>query len=254
MKRLSTLLLLGACVTETGGERIHFEAVIEPVHQGSEGQLSWTDDAGWDVTLTEASVALGPVYLWSDEPLLEVGWLLDAVVPRAFAQDHFEAGFVTAELTEQVRVDLVSGAPVAMPHASAIAGPSRSGEIWLEPASDGPTILLRGEATDGSITVPFALDLTYDDDWFDVGAGDNPVLLRRVRGIPWTAELHEGGRLAIGVDVVTWLDGIDWAELDTQPDDDGVHAITPYTQAGNVVKERTRSIGARRSWSLSWSE
>ncbi len=248
------LLLTLACVSTTGGERIHFDATVEPVHQGADGQLAWTDDQGWDVTLTEASVALGPVYLWSDEPLLDVGWLWDAVIPRAYAQDHFEAGFVTAEITQQVRVDLVSGQPVALPQATAIAGPSRSAELWLEPASDAPTIVLRGEATDGTDTVPFGVDLTFDDSWFDVEQGDNPVILRRVRGIPWTAELTDGGAVSIGVDVRVWLDGIDWVQLDGQPDTDGVHLIQPNTQAGNVLKERTRSIGTHRSWSLTWSE
>lgn len=263
MIRALPAVLVG-CVSATGGERVPFAAEVVPVAEPVDGALTWTDaTTGTSVTLTTARVWVGPIYLWSDEPLLQVGrtgspWrpLADALLAPAWAgTDHFEAGFVTGEVTDQVEVDLLAGSVVPLADGVALAGPSRSGEIWLEPARAGHTITLAGEAalTDGA-EVPFRLDLTFDGDWFDVEAGENPLLQRRIRGLPWDARLRRGGTLGIEVDVRRWLDDADYSGLRDVPPADGAHPILPGTPLGDLVRQRTRQVGGDRAWEMTWTD
>ncbi len=254
---LPSLFLLAGCTSVTGGERITFEAVVSPVLQPVDGVLRWQDPlTETTITLTEARIWVGPVYLWSDEPLLQVGGLraLDWLVPRAWAAgaDHFVAGFVTGEVTEQVPVDLVAGEVVPFDEGRGIAGPSLSGEIWLEPVAGDATLTLVGEAETATDTVPFRLDLTYDEDWFDVVAGEDPLVLRRIRGLPWDARLRRGGSLTVEVDVSRFLAGADFDTLRETTPEDGVHPILPGTPVGEVVRQRVRQVGGDRAWELVW--
>jgi hypothetical protein len=249
------LAWLAACATSTGGERVTFDAEARALVDAP-GPLVYDDD-GWTVTLTEAELFVGPIYLWSEEPLLEVrrrwrfGW-----VSTAWAQaDQFDAGFITGEITDQVALDLLDPEPVALEPGEGIAGPSRSAEIWLEPGPGGaPTLTLVGEAEQDGLVVPFVGELTLDEAWFDVEGGENPLIQRRVRGIPWDARLSRRGGVEIAVDPTALLRGLDWEALAATPLVDGRHAIAPGTQPGNVLRDRVRQTGRDRAWTLLWWE
>ncbi|MFT4626372.1 MAG: hypothetical protein ACI8PZ_005049 [Myxococcota bacterium] len=254
MRWLLPLLMLG-CASETGGRRIGFTAEVAPILQPVDGVLRWTDaSTGTEITLTEARAWVGPITLWSDAPLLQVGsaWrALDWVVPSAWAGvDHFEAGFVTGEVLDQVEVDLVAGEVVPMGDGIGLAGPSLSGEIWLEPVSGDATITLVGEADAGAGPIPFRLDLTLDGDWFDVEAGENPILQRRIRGLPWDARLSRGGTLRVEVDPSRWLVGADFEALRSESPDG---LILPGTKLGDRVRQQVRQVGGDRAWELTWT-
>ena len=233
------------CVGTTGGERVTFQAQVVPVAPvDADGVLRWTDEDGWDVAVHEAVVWVGPVYLWTDEPFLQVGWL-DRLLPTAHAGvDHFEAGFLTGEVTRQVRVDLLAG-PADLGEGVGIAGPSRSGEVWLEPVAGGAQLVLDGVAARDGVEVPFRIELDYGDTWFDVEAGEDPVVLRRVRGILWDAVLADGGAVRVEVDARQFVRGLPYDTL-VEP------LVAPDTVAGRVVLQRTREAGADRSWRLKW--
>ena len=42
-------------------------------------------------------------------------------------------------------------------------------------------------------------------------------------------------------------------DVDTEPDDDGRHWITPDTQPGQVLYFRLREVGSTGPWAITWS-
>lgn len=248
------LFTLMACVPETGGRRVTFEAEAAPVAPVEGGRISWTDaNTGWTWSLSEATVWVGPIYLWSEEPLLDVdGWtgLHPLLGPTARAEgDHFTAGVLRGEVTEQVRVDLLSG-PVTLGVGRGTAGPSRSGELWLEPPvpRGESTVYLVGEASRDELTVPFRLAMSFDDDWLDVAAGENPPTLRRLRGLLWDGELDDGVVVTAEIDVRAMLRDADPSALSVGPE--GVAEVRRDDAVGSLFHHRARAIGENGPWRL----
>ena len=253
-------MTMAGCVRQTGGEQVTFSATL--VNEASWEDGAWTDSEGWTVQLDTATACLGPVYLWSEEPTLDVeGWgaLWSPLISTAHAAaDHFEAGFLRGQVTEQAPIDLIADQTAVLGEGVGLAGTVRSAELWLEPPGDGcpysTTIALSGTAQRDKTTVPFAAALTFDDDWIDTSTGDNPERLRRMRGLLTDLTLADGGSLSVAIDPTIWLDGADFAELlDTEPDDDGRHWITPDTQPGQVLYFRLREVGSTGPWAITWS-
>lgn len=276
-------LALTGCVDSTGGDRVRFAARAENLALAAGEAADFVDArSGWALHLDVATLYLGPLYLWSDEPQLDVngvgyvhprglgpaaprpgwGWALGPAAHAAEA-DQLRAGNLRGELTEQVRIDLLADATVELGQGVALAGPARSAELWLEPAPGAPTLSLRGVASQGEERLPFALDLTYDDDWVDVAGGDSPAVLRRLRGLLVQADLQEGGLLTVSVDHRRFFTGADWATLlpaEPPGDDTGgaADALAPRQLSGedavgDVISRRVRQVGSSGPWSLSWS-
>ncbi len=273
------------CVDSTGGERVRFRVEAENVALAEGQAADFVDEqSGWAVHLDVAALYLGPLYLWSDEPQLDVngvgyvdpvrrlpaagqspwGALLGPSAHAAGA-DQLRAGNLRGELTEQVRVDLLTDTTVALGEGTALAGPARSAELWLEPVSGDETLRLRGVARRGAEALPFALELSYDDDWVDVAGGDSPTVLRRLRGLLLSAELAEGGLLSVSVDHRRFFAGVDWASLldAAAPADTGAAVdsgapaeavvLTREDDVGDVISRRVRQVGSSGPWALTWS-
>ena len=122
---------------------------------------------------------------------------------------------------------------------------SRFGDVWnlyVEGVGDGQHYGY----------VAWGPNWTYDDDWFDVVAGEDPLVLRRIRGLPWDARLRRGGSLTVEVDVSRFLAGADFDTLRETTPEDGVHPILPGTPVGEVVRQRVRQVGGDRAWELVW--
>lgn len=280
---LAAALVLSACVNTTGGERVTFDArvtsAMAPTEVDGTRVLTWDDPSGrW--TLTEARVFVGPVYLWSDEPLLDpgvlgslqrlLGPLHNAMLPAAHAQavDQFEAGFLRGEVTEQIAVDLTEGGPWHLGSGEGIAGPVRSGELWLEPVRRSPTLTLAGtlepaaalhedDPSDTAIDadpfgapIPFAIALTITPEWVPGADEAKPVLLRRVRGLLLEGDLQQGAQLTVRVDAQRWLQGVNADDLRNAPTEDGVHQLTPTSRAGLRVAALLRRTGTQSGWGL----
>lgn len=259
---------LAGCVDTTGGEHVTFDAVVRNVAAEEGDPQHWVDaETGWSVLLDHATLAVGPVYLWSDQPLLDVNGIgrtrsqpmrhpFDWLVPtaRANGADQFRAGFLRAEVTEQIELDVLHDTQVELGRGEGTAGPIGSGEVWLEPWAGGETLRLRGVATKADQTVPFALDLTFDDRWVKVDEGQAPAVVRRLRGLPVEGTLVEDGRLEVGVDHRAALRGIDWATLPAeQPEGGPVYAVDLQSTAGWTLSQRLRTVGSSGPWSLQWT-
>lgn len=249
MNRIAMIWLLGAigCAGETGGQRVAFEAEARAIAPASGGAITYDDpDTGWRVSLTTARVAIGPVYLWSGKPLGTEG--------RRDA-DQFEYGFLRGEVVDQVAIDLVATAGGATPIGAGdgLAGQAQSAELWLAPAQPF-TFEVAGTATRGGATVQFRGGLTIDDRVVDESTGDTAFERRKVRGIPFEAEVEEGGVVSIGCDARRWLAGADFSIY--VPDPAPAEPIAAEIASPDAVwgqwfyqVRQSRSIGP---WSLEW--
>ncbi len=261
-RALLPLLALSGCVNSTGGENIAFPVLWRtdaPIDDGAGGPtITYVDDAtGYTVTLTEATLLTGPLYLWSERPSI-----VGAVVPlrwwwlgTAHAQDQFEAGFLRAEFTGQVQVDLLRDPEGQLGLASGTAGPSRSAELWLEPDVDGrvDTLVVAGVATRDELVIPFEGAITWDATWVDESVVD-PVTLRRVRGLSLEADLTEAGTLELGIDPTAFLATAPFETLlDQTPGEDGVYTIEAGTPVGDVLYTRPRRLGDSGPYQLVWN-
>jgi hypothetical protein len=251
--------LTSGCGDTTGLRHVTFEARAGGFEH-PEGAVQFTTRTGWTVTLREAFVAVGPVYLNELEPLACEGCqartaferLSDLLAPRAWAhgESHLGAGRVVGQVTRQVVVDALSPSLVTMPGGGdGLDLRARTAELWLF-NHDGPTrgaaLRVSGIATrelDGrTAEVPFSGALVADA---SITTPQSPLdVARRVRGIPVDFTLAEGGALTVRVDPRTWFDGADFAELEALPlDAQGTH---PFTGSDNVGRAFVNAARAAR--------
>jgi hypothetical protein len=252
-----------ACVTSTGGEQVALTAEVIVAGQTEEGGkpvLRW-QDGPWQVELSRANIAVGPLYLWSDTPNLDTApWASLWGAPRAYAQDidHFTAGTLVGEVPAQVRVDLLGPVRVPLGEGTAVAGRSRSAEVWLEPAADGPTVQLEGIAQNGDETYRFSADITWTAPWVDEDAGRNAPLQRRVRGLLWDGVLSEPAAIQVKVDPTRWLDAAALDRLSesvpTGDGEDGVIRLGPQDPTGRALDARIRRVAADGPWAITLGE
>jgi hypothetical protein len=247
---------LSAGCGDTGQQRVSFAARAAG-YAHPEAAVRFTTSTGWTVTLSEARVALGPLYLNTLEPLACDGCesrslidrLSDALVPRAWAhgEDHLGAGRIAAQVTEQVEVNALSPTPVAMTRGDGVDLPVRSAEVWLfnrDGALGGAAIRVAGVAertVDGQAQrVPFRGALVADA---SITTPQTPLdLARRVRGIPVDFTLVEGGTLTVRVDPRRWFTGADFSELLEAPGAEGeTRTFTPADNVGRAFLNAARS-------------
>jgi hypothetical protein len=245
------LLLLAACAATTGGARVTFDAVASPAES-----VSYTDaTTGWQVTFSEAKVAVGPLYLWSAKPTLTGAITIPGISPAYAGADEFLAGYLRGEVLDQVAVDLLAGTDAPIGTGDGTAGESLSAELWLEPPADptlADTFQFAGEAEKDGVVVPFAGSLTIDDSVVDSSNGQTAVLVRRIRGIPLGGDLADGSTLRLGIDATKWLAGAEFADLlTTTPDADGVYTIASPNPVWSILYYQVRQSGSGGPWSLS---
>jgi hypothetical protein len=257
-------LTLLACVATTGGARVAFDAETYGVAAVTDGRLVY-QDGDWEVTLDEAKLSVGPIYLWSGRPLVTASAadrVAEWVVPTARADtDHFEYGYLRGEVLHQAALDALTGATVSLGDGAGLGGEAQSAELWLSPpqgdvatALDGATFRVAGTARRGDEAVPFVGALTIDDTVLDPNEGKTPQEQRKVRGIPFAAEMADGGTLRVGFDATRALVGADFAALAaTPPNDAGQHEIAHGTSAWNVWYYQVRQSGENGPWTLTWT-
>lgn len=170
---------------------------------------TFTTATGWTVDLTDAHLALGPVYVLA--PIVTT--LRELVMPVAYAHgghDDFAGRVVRAEWLEQASVDLLAPARTSLGIADGSAGPAGDVTVDLEPPSDANTSAvhghhawLAGAATMGTTTIPFEGGLDIPDEG----------LSRRVEGIPASGDYDTDGELTLTVHVSSWLDQMHFDRL-----------------------------------------
>jgi hypothetical protein len=197
----------------TGGRAITFEMAVEPAHDMAT-DATFITATGWTVELHEAVVAIGPVYLFENEPwFASAGGWRDLVVPTAWAHPgdaQFKGGEVRGEYLEQVAFDLTTGHAVALGEARGIAGEVGSATVILDPprattfgnpasveALRGYHAYVVGTATRGRQTVEFEGGLAI---------GNAEAIERKVEGVAVDSVLDDGGTLVLGVQPRVWFD------------------------------------------------
>ncbi|MCA9613238.1 MAG: hypothetical protein H6722_25625 [Sandaracinus sp.] len=206
MKRrvlLTTFLLVLfplACSSGTGGRLVS----IQMRFSGDPSATRFTTSLGYEVTLEEAELVLGPVYAFApaDELVTRRWWRSVAYAHGGL--DPLDGRKVRAELLERVVVDALSDEALVF-DAAAEEGAIDELRLGLESEDallDGHVAHVVGTAVKDGVTSAF-------DAWIDVGASDT----ERRALVPFVGELHEASVLNVRVDARVWLDGVAFDRL-----------------------------------------
>jgi hypothetical protein len=222
MKRLVlALAALAAGCGSTGGQAFTFAASAAGPPDAPGGSLAFTTSLGYDVTLDEAQLHIGAVYL---------NQTVFGGTPET-ARGCFSAGIYSAQVRSPLDVDLLS--PTPQPFASpgdAISVEAQSAEVWLNGGPidtiDDTTPILRasGTATQNGAAFPFSAVITIGrnrDMPSDNPAlpGLNPICKQRiVRPIVVDIDPTPGHSLVVRADPRAMFDAVDFSQLPANGD------------------------------------
>ena len=205
-----------ACVGTTGSDLFTFAAAAAgPVGADPSRPFAFTTSGGYRVTLTEARLHIGALYL-------------NHLRPTAGAQATacVLPGTYVAEVTRGLDVDLLSGALQPFPAlGEALADQASTAEVWLtggnvnEGDSDAPILTVTGEAEKDAMIYPFAGTVTIGRNRAlpvsdPAQPGANPLCKQRiVSPIFVNITPRAGGRLVVRIDPRVFLTSVDFAAL-----------------------------------------
>lgn len=215
-------LVTSACVGTTGDQVVDFDAVASGPADAVAGEpLSFEGSRGWHVTLTEASLHIGALYLAEAMP-----------VSGAQATSCILPGSYVAQVVEGRDVDLLSSRPQAFPsRGRGTTLEARAGQVWLTSndvnlvnVPTPPTVILNvlgSAARDGEVR-PFEAKLTIASNRLDesgASAGGSPICKQRiVSPIPTAIRVASGGALWLRVDPRLLFTNVDFGALEAQGD------------------------------------
>jgi len=258
-----------ACGADTGSGRSTFQAWAGGAATATGAPLTFGNEAGWSITLSRATVTLGPVYLNVQPPLRVGGWL-DWLVRPAFAQAHLDEGRVVGEVLGQVSFSALSGELVPFPVAGTLAQEEvRTAEVWFYPSPgraadsteiDTVALDVAGEARRDGLSLAFAGQLRLDADWLSAQAegtrGSASITeIRQVRGVAASFFPDEGGHLELRLDITRLFRGANFASLeDNPPDVDGVRTLSQAPETRDQVMSNLYQglREANGTYSVSW--
>ncbi|HET9958880.1 MAG TPA: hypothetical protein VFQ61_30520 [Polyangiaceae bacterium] len=235
----------------TGGQRIGFELQVRS--DLAPGEV-YVTPRGWELRLTRAALALGPIYIWRDPPPVAANppvrrraWqsLSDLLIPNAHAHagdSHFAGGEVKGEYVAQFLFDAAGEQPLpAFGPLRGSAGMAQSFSVVLDPPRAGTDdgrlqghhAYVVGEARRGALTIPFRGGM-------DIGREGTQ---RLIDGIQTELALSQGVQVELTVRVSRWFDEADFDLLETRGDD-GVFEITDGSQAHTAWFIGLRSFDA----------
>ncbi len=261
----------------TGEQRFEFTARAAGATRDdgqASGPLTFTNELGWTVTLTKATVTLGPVYLNVVAPLrgawFGVPWVKTA---HADGASHLETGRVVGEALGQVTFDALSEAPVPFPVRGTITSDEvRTLDVWFYPAPGvAPettkiatiAVDVAGEAVRGTDDVKFRGALVLDDSWLpSAQPGQTGVAtitsVRQVRGIPAAFRPTANGTLTLRLDPKRCFRGADFGNLDASPvDPDGTKVLvqgkTATATTDQVMTNLYQGLRATATYTVTWA-
>lgn len=245
-----TLLALAGCGDATSGGRASFEVHVGGVERDARAPMTFDNDQGWRVTLTDARIAVGPIYLNTLTPVVARRTLGDRVsdlfVRSAWADGalHLGAGRIVGQVTTQVVVDLLDPALQTLPGGGdGVLERVHSLEFWYfnDPAIQGAAVRVAGVAEKGEQRVNFDGALEINE---ALATPQRPLeVARRVRGVPGDFELTDGGSLTVRVDPRGWFRGADFSELLARPaSPEGVRTFDPTDNVGRAFIENARGV------------
>lgn len=246
-----------SCKTETAGEEITFTAALSGgTSSGQPVTEAFSTYSGWNVRLSRAVAAVGPLYFYGGEP--QARWFdgLFGVRSAHACPTHaqYDKGPVLGEVVLQFGVDLL-GSVVPTGTVPGLLGNCQSVELHLHPPGKiaagspasalsplgGDTILLEGTASRESVERAFRARLTLPDEG----------LLRIVESIPANVPLRDAaekpGFILVEALVDQWLATVDFGSLTQQDGDTWV--LTEQTQAWTSL---VRGIRSKQSYRVTW--
>lgn len=223
-------LLLGGCDDTTGLSRLTFPMLAAGVERDAQAPLTLTTDTGWQVTLSEARVALGPFYLNTEAPP-QARWRRLALVPEARADvgnDQIGAGRTIGQVLERVVIDGLDPRLQVVGQGEGLSETAHSADALLLPPLPGAAGVERdvvarvaGVATksteQGPKEVRFRGQVALGT--ATLAMGQTLADLRSVRRIGAVLELRAGGALTLRVDPRRWLRAADFTPLLDYPPD-----------------------------------
>ena len=236
---------LTACggAADTAGREVGFKLAAESVPSGERPPGSFVTRTGWTVTLEEAAVSIGPVYLLGESPpSARFDRVWNWVLPRAWAHsgfDDFDGGEVRGEYLGRFVIDAVRAGPQAISMSRGIAGRVRSVTLELQPPMSAPPSLhghqawVRGVAVRGDETIPFEGGLDLPE------AGT----VRKLVGIAADVELDDGVTVVIELHPERWLSEADFSALPAPSDGAERRTIAPGTQPWDAWYLGARGFG-----------
>jgi hypothetical protein len=255
------------CGGTTGLRRVRFSARAGAVERGA-GPITFETRTGFRVTLSEARVAVGPIYFNTLAPLetsrrLETTQpsrarrslatsLRSLLVPLAHAhgESHFGRGRIVAEVNEQREIDLNSGDIVTFERgALGVDEPVRTAELWLynRESMSGAVLRVAGVAERDGRSMRFAGGFAIDP---AAATQEQPLdAQRQVRGIPVEFVPDEEVLVDLRIDLRPCFIQADFSELASlEPDRDGVRHFSRRDNVGAGVEAGLRST--RGTWTF----
>jgi hypothetical protein len=241
------------CESGTGGRAVHLRLAVASAPAAGEPLGVFSTETGWRVTLSEAYVSLGPIYVYADPGVTAarvLGGSFGLPVARAHAgHDHLGGRAVRAEFLGQVVFDALSPAGLDLGEVEGTAGhaaeltvdlrPPRGADAAAEAPLRGRQAWVEGVAERDGARVWFRGGLDIPDE----------ALARRVSGIPVDADIDDGGTLILEVHLRAWFAAAHFDRLTAQ-DPDGAFVITSASQPRTAWYLGVRSAAA---YSTRWN-
>ena len=210
---------LAACVGTTGGQLLSFPAAAAGPEDAVAGQpLSFVSDLGWDVTLTEAKVHVGAMYLNQSIPV-SGSQGTPCILPSTYV----------AQVTSGLDVDALSPVPQPFPDdgSGVTVPPALAGQVWLtggdvntigDPDPPVKVLVLEGTAAKGGVTMPFTGSITIDKNrqvaTTSGAAGGDPICQERiVSPVSASVNLETRGGLLLRIDPRHLFTNVDFGSL-----------------------------------------
>lgn len=230
--------------SDTGLSRVSFTLRAGGVERGAGGPLTFINALGWEVTLTEARIAVGPVYFNLAPPLSSRQrwrpgrWLLREARADT-TQDHLAGGRIVGQVLRRRVVDALAPGLADLGPGDGVSEEALSAEAWLLPegagAQDegglpaGAVAVVAGTAQKTPVEdpmnerVPFVAVLPLGEAEAQLAGEKVLAQLRMARRIPVSVPLgqdgQDGGVVTLRVDPRPWLEVADFGALRGAPVD-----------------------------------
>jgi hypothetical protein len=259
--RLGTLVFvvtgigLGGCVGNTGGQTFAFPAAAAGPADAT-NPLSFSVN-GFDVTLTEATLHIGALYLNQSAP-----------VSGAQSTDCYLTGTYVGQVTCGRDVDLLVPDPQGFdcPGLGVTEPPALAQQVWLtggdinDPSNTTPILRITGTATGMGGSFPFTGTVTIGPNHTPsgtvTGGGDSICKQRIVSPIRQTITIAPTGGLLVRIDPRLFFVDVDFSQIPVDSTTgDRVFSDDPsapgYAPTGQNLYANLRSVAP---YTFSWEE
>ncbi len=238
-------LAVPACSDDdTSGARL----VLRTRVVSAEATKSFTNAAGYTITLDEASLTTGPLYYFDGATITgrrAPERSLFAVRSAHAHPGHYLAGTARGQLLTSAAIDLRKGEQW-LGNGEGVTGPVRSATFSFGTGSSGAlrghAVILSGTAEKGGAVRAFRVEVGQDE--LENASGEPAV-----EGCPFEpADMKTDGTVTVTVKVPQWFEHVDFAEV---PERTSPTLLVPPSLARNQL---VRGMKAGAAYVFSYSE